>query len=673
MAELWITKAAVREATGWSERTIRWKVQTGALPSRAASDGQNTTSKAREYALSSLPVDAQLKVLQQPLLSGPACTALVLRSDPNQAGLFASLPEVSESERLNFSPRQNAQAVRRLEAVAPLVDFSSRSKRSRPTFRTVSGVAVRSMGSLAAYLADQHQVSVRTLWNWYAQYRRLGYAGLVDRVRSDKGKSRFLESHPAVRAYVENKYLGERLSMRLVYQALVRDLRSLEAACTRPPSYSAVRTYLQQLPKPLVILSREGKRQFQERCEPYLLTDFDSLVPNQIWVSDHGQHDVWVRNDLFSGVSANAAVRPWLTAVIDMRSRKVVGTAWSASPSSHTISSALRVAIENFGIPQTLVVDNGKDYEKIGRIDFSPECSGVLVRLGIQPHYCLPRHPQSKLIESWFGTVRKRFDCLWPSYCGASPKGRPEPCVDALKEHQAFLKGKRKSSPLPLASEFVATARQWITEYNSQHPHSGRGMQGRTPDEVFDELLPPGQRRLVESPEVLYALFWDRQRRKVSEGGCVQLYGERYEPADGESLAQLFLEIERNVLVACDPANLGEAIALDLDGRFLGRLRAQKLITRGPVSHEDMCSSMRIRGTARKAIADYVTGLSRIRARAGDRSEIAHLQDRAEIPKEKYSPPSPPPSPTLLRPQDLATAARPGFIDDIVRELTEGE
>ena len=172
-----------------------------------------------------------------------------------------------------------------------------------------------------------------------------------------------------------------------------------------------------------------------------------------------------------------------------------------------------------------------------------------------------------------------------------------------------------------------------------------------------------------------YALFWDRQRRKVSEGGCVQLYGERYEPADGESLAKLFLEIERDVLVACDPANLGEAIALDLDGRFLGRLRAQKLITRGPTSYEDIRASMRIRRTARKAIADYVTGLSAIRARAGDRSEISQLQHRAEMPREKQSSSSSSSSspPTLIRPQDLQTAARPDFIDDIVRELTEGE
>ena len=77
---------------------------------------------------------------------------------------------------------------------------------------------------------------------------------------------------------------------------------------------------------------------------------------------------------------------------------------------------------------------------------------------------------------------------------------------------------------------------------------------------------------------------------------------------------------------------------------------------------------MKIRRTARKAISDYVTGLSRIRARAGDRTEIAHLRDRAEMPGEaKYSPAA------LIRPQDLRAAVRADFIDDIVRELTEGE
>lgn len=121
--------------TNWSDRTIRWKVPLGVVHSQ--NDGnQNRKSRSTEYALSSLPIEAQLKFLKQPLIQGPDCTALVLRSDPNQSKLFASLPEVTGPQRLNFSAEQNAQAMKRLEAIAPLLEFSNRSKRSRPTFRT---------------------------------------------------------------------------------------------------------------------------------------------------------------------------------------------------------------------------------------------------------------------------------------------------------------------------------------------------------------------------------------------------------------------------------------------------------------------------------------------------------------------------------------------------------
>src|SRR5664280_2554749 len=260
MANSWLDIQEVTDLTGWHPQHVRRLAREGQLRHRPSKSGRRDGRVQREYALSSLPVEAQLKFLKQPLLSGPDCTALALRSDPNRSNLFASLPEVAEPERLNFSAKQNAQALKRLEAIAPLVEFSRRSQRSRPTFRTIGGVAVRSMNSLAGYLANQHHVSPRTLWNWYAQYRKLGYAGLVDRVRSDKGKSRFLRAHPAVRAFIENKYLGERLSIRLVYQALLRDLRTLEPECTRPPSYSAIRSYLQQLPKPCLLYTSPSPR-----------------------------------------------------------------------------------------------------------------------------------------------------------------------------------------------------------------------------------------------------------------------------------------------------------------------------------------------------------------------------------------------------------------------------
>src|ERR1017187_2995709 len=162
MEQHWITTRVVTDLTGWHPQYVRRLAREGQLRHRLSKARRSNGRGQREYALSSLPVEAQLKFLKQPLLSGPDCTALVLRSNPNQSSLFASLPEVSEPERLNFSAEQNAQALRRLEAIAPLVEFSSRSQRSRPTFRAVGGVAVRSMNSLAGYLADQHHVSVRT-------------------------------------------------------------------------------------------------------------------------------------------------------------------------------------------------------------------------------------------------------------------------------------------------------------------------------------------------------------------------------------------------------------------------------------------------------------------------------------------------------------------------------
>lgn len=71
----------------------------------------------------------------------------------------------------------------------------------------------------------------------------------------------------------------------------------------------------------------------------------------------------------------------------------------------------------------------------------------------------------------------------------------------------------------------------------------------------------------------LNQLFWDRQRRRVSEGGCVRIYNQRYEAADPQSRASLYSQIGRDILIACDPANLREAIALDLDGIVIGRLK----------------------------------------------------------------------------------------------------
>src|ERR1039457_7201925 len=130
MEQHWINIGEVTELTGWHPQYVRRLAREGQLRYRPSKAVRRDGRVQREYALSSLPVDAQLKFLKQPLLSGPACTALALRSDLRQSNLFASLPVVTEPERLGFSPEQNAQALKRLEAIAPLLEFRSRSKPS---------------------------------------------------------------------------------------------------------------------------------------------------------------------------------------------------------------------------------------------------------------------------------------------------------------------------------------------------------------------------------------------------------------------------------------------------------------------------------------------------------------------------------------------------------------
>src|ERR1039457_7116307 len=129
-ADNWISVTEVTNLTGWHPQYVRRLAREGQLRHRLSKNVRRDRRGQREYALSSLPVEAQLKFLKQPLLSGPDCTALALRSDLNQPKLFASLPEVTEPERLNFSAKQNAQALRRLEAIAPLVEFSRHSRGS---------------------------------------------------------------------------------------------------------------------------------------------------------------------------------------------------------------------------------------------------------------------------------------------------------------------------------------------------------------------------------------------------------------------------------------------------------------------------------------------------------------------------------------------------------------
>ena len=75
----WISVTEVTDLTGWHPQYVRRLAREGQLQQRPSKTVRSNGRGQREYALSSLPVEAQLKFLKQPLLSGPDCTALALQ------------------------------------------------------------------------------------------------------------------------------------------------------------------------------------------------------------------------------------------------------------------------------------------------------------------------------------------------------------------------------------------------------------------------------------------------------------------------------------------------------------------------------------------------------------------------------------------------------------------
>lgn len=632
--EDWLSKQEVAALTGWSPRHIERLAADGDLRTRPSNIRSGNGKPVKEYAGSSLPSEFQMKRLHQRMAS----QALVpIKHSPTA---IATLPrpgsetEIRALASLNDEDRQQAQT--RLQVLAPMIDFQNLTNGHKPIF-TDGGKQITTLGGVAKHIASISGFSERTIWNWWDRYREGGAGALADRRRSDLNTSRFFAAHREAGQFAQSKYLHERLSFKVVHEALLREWPRLSHGQGQPPDYKTLRVYLQNLSPLITAVAREGERKYNEDFAPFLVRNIEAKRVNEYWISDHVIHDVWVRNDgVFGELAENEAFRPWLTCITDMRSRRVVGTAWCVNPSSESISSALRFAMRHYGRPGTLYIDNGKDYLKITGHRLAPglseDAKSVLFRLGIKSQHCLPKHPQSKQIESFFRTFHQRFDVLWRSagvYCGTSPSNRPEECDTSLREHKQLVKlGMPEKSPLPPASEFIQAAINWIEEFNTTFPHSGQGMNGRSPRDIYDSELPPGSRAPVNPLDVAQ-LFWSRQKRVVGEGGTVQLFNARYEPADQESFAALMLAVKTEVLVAADPLNVGEAIALTLDDKFLGTLRSQELLVHGETSQAQIQSSMRARRRVYTAVKQLIAAQARARTQAGDVTELEALTRRA--------------------------------------------
>ena len=339
----------------------------------------------------------------------------------------------------------------------------------------------------------------------------------------------------------------------------------VEAAAVLHPewkigSYGSLVDAIGRLDESTKMLARQGKKKFEAARVNKILRNFEEILPNCMLVGDHHIFDVFVKVPDSKGRWHYQ--RPWITAWMDMRSRSLMGWVITFKPNSQSIAMALAHAISekndpNFpqhGLPDSVYIDNGKDYRSkflngetvdFGTIDYpeiidkyaalgidpfyidlqyDPEediwkkrrgkreivvkgvrVGGVYASLTISPRFATAYHPWAKLIERFFRNVVQSFSRRLPGWCGSTFDQRPEKLATELKNGQLLT-----------FEKFAAQFYNYIVNDYHKHAHRGHGMNGRTPDEVFQELLP--QPKKVR-PELLNFALAKKERVKIHTWG----------------------------------------------------------------------------------------------------------------------------------------------------------
>lgn len=298
---------------------------------------------------------------------------------------------------------------------------------------------------------------------------------------------------------------------------------------------------------------------------PYLKRDYSSLKALALIESDHHQIDVGVRCD---DEECRQVHFPWLTAWMDVRSRKVLSFELSIKdPNSLRILAAFRSAVELHGLPDAAYVDNGKDYRSSLGKHFWRDRAGRLIQsdqddayfenrffaLGVRVQFAQAYNAKAKLIERLFRTLIGEWQGF-DSYRGALGKRTKR----AVRLHS-------NPKTLPTIHDLEVALKAALVEYHAR-PHRGRGMNGQSPDQVFyGTRIPP------RTPDRLgwAQLFWRKIERTVDRG-WINIDGLSYRIA--ASYSELF---GARVPVLINPDDLSTILVLDQEGRFVCEAHTQ--------------------------------------------------------------------------------------------------
>ena len=342
---------------------------------------------------------------------------------------------------------------------------------------------------------------------WLALYRRYGKAGLMPKVRADKGFSRVLEEAERD-AFIE--YLSEHpeLTARAVYRKLYEE-GTIKTVLSSSSLSRLVQSAGLSREKRLVSATNEQNRKFAF-FYPLECVQADCMHGPSVPGSD------------------GKRVKAILIAFIDDATRRIVFAEFAASERSLAFEKGLKHIFATHGRIGRVYVDNGSTF-------VSTQTQRILDTIQVLLIHSRPSRPQGRgKIERFFRTVRDMF-------------------LRPLEE-----------SSLKSMEDLNARFRGWLESEYHRSPH--RGLQGATPLEAW---LEKAQHLITFDPTVnLEQLFYHEITRKVYRDSTVTVNNILYEVPSiliGRTVKLRFDPLcERpRMCVSCDGVDHGECRVVD--------------------------------------------------------------------------------------------------------------
>ena len=438
------------------------------------------------------------------------------------------------------------------------------------------------------------QFSPRMLYRKYKDYKEKGDIALYDkRGKHDNHKNSLPDTvwNIFLYYYLDESQKTVRECMRLTELQLQHE--GLDDLLPLASDSSFGRAVQSRIEVPVLKYFRLGQKAYKDQCEPFIKRLYDDLQSNDIWVCDNHTFDIFVDDG-----GHKKPIRVYLTAYMDVRSRKMMGWYVTDTPCSDATLQALRRGIERYGIPKRILSDNGREFltHDIGGRGFRKSQEDehyiptILDNLQIEFRTAMVRNARAKIIERAFREVKEQFSRLHEGYTGGSITERPERLKELAKKAENF-------TPFAAFSKYVDT---YIEGWFNHQAHSGVGMGGKTRNQVYADNL---YELRTATPEELNLMMM-RNSRMVTfrrDGLTLRLYGAEI----GYWSEDLWRShLGEKVYFRYNPDDLREIRVYDEQDRFLGTAQQMAALSYY-ASKEEVAERMREQRKLEKTIAAY--------------------------------------------------------------------